>query len=92
MFGQKAALANGGLSQVYVVFDRAAEQCGGMFECENDAVAARYYRRGMSEIPKSEWDDFKLIKIGRFDHKSLELVPLKEKEYIEVPYLEEVKE
>lgn len=88
----RAMTANGSLSQLYVVYDRAAEQCAGIFEAENDVVAARYYRRGMMEVPEHEFGDFSLVHIGSFDHKSMELIVLREKEVIEVPFVKKEKE
>lgn len=60
-------------NRLYVIFDRVAEESGPIFEAKNDGVAYRMYEKYM-DGKDVEREEFKLLKVGTFDHDSNELV------------------
>lgn len=51
---------------LYVIYDRVAEQSGPIFEAINDGIAFRQYEQVMRQatIP----DDYMLLRVGSIDH------------------------
>lgn len=53
-------------TEMYVVYDKIAQESGQLFHAKNDAVAARSYAKQLRQQERPE--DFQLLKIGSFDH------------------------
>ena len=63
--------------RLYCMYDTVSEESGMIFEARNDAVARRIYLT-MDETalpPGSEKKDFKLYKLGSYDHGSFQKPP-----------------
>lgn len=64
-------------TNLYVVYDRVAEESGPVFEAKNDGVALRRFSMLMQEnsskglIP----EDFRLLKVGEIDHSTSLVIP-----------------
>lgn len=56
-------------TNLYVVFDKIAEECGPIFQAKNDGIACRQFVQLMDKNPSK--DEFKLICIGSMDHESI---------------------
>lgn len=54
------------VNQVYVIYDRTAEESGPVFEAKNDGVALRNFQMMVKDKPFSE--DYVLLHIGEIDH------------------------
>lgn len=52
---------------LYVMFDRLAEESGPIFEAKNDAVARRSAKFLLKD---ADLADYQLLRVGTFDHKS----------------------
>lgn len=59
---------------LYTLKDLVAEECAPIFEANNDGVAMRMFQHTAIEqqIPH---DDFRLIRIGRIDKTTGEIIP-----------------
>ena len=55
----------------YVIFDKAAERSGPLFEAENDAVAARQFRATIQGTREIVADDYDLYFVGIYDDKEM---------------------
>lgn len=56
-------------SNIYVIYDRVAEESGPIYEAKNDGVALRKYQATIVQnnmIP----GDFKLLKLASIDHET----------------------
>lgn len=61
---------------LYVVYDRVAEESMPIFESRNDGTALRAYQKGIIEkndIPEKE---FMLLHVGTIEHDTSEVVPV----------------
>lgn len=58
-------------TNMYVIYDRVAQEAGPIFEAKNDGVAYRSFAklREGQETP----EDFSLLKLGMFDHDIVKL-------------------
>jgi hypothetical protein len=67
-------------TNLYVIYDRVAEESGPIFEAKNDLVADRNFKKLLSEHKTELSNDFKLLRIGTFDHETNgvqgELIPV----------------
>lgn len=63
-----------GVMNLYAIFDKIAESAGFIFESANDGTAVRSMRS--SKDTMSAPDDYKLVKLGSFDHKTIKLTVL----------------
>lgn len=63
------------LHNVYVVYDKLAEEAGPPFIAVNDAVAARKYNDLMRDCPQSLRADYELQMIGYYDSKEPCITP-----------------
>lgn len=61
-------------TNMYTVFDRVAEEAGPVFEAVNDGVAIRQFRNLLKDVPSYQHGDFRIYRIGTFDHSKMELV------------------
>ena len=55
---------------LYVVFDRMAQESGPVFEAKNDPVAARQTRALIAQAPGANILEFQLLKLGTIDHET----------------------
>ena len=56
---------------VYTVFDIVAEEAGPPFTAVNDGIARRMFKN--MNIPESLKSDYKLVRIGFYDSKDMQL-------------------
>lgn len=56
---------------VYTVYDKVAEEAGPPFTAVNDGIARRMFKN--MNIPESLKSDYKLIRIGFYDSKDVQL-------------------
>lgn len=54
------------INNLYVVYDRLAQESGPVFEAKNDLVASRNYRQILKEANPSE---YLLLRVGNIDHE-----------------------
>lgn len=59
---------------LYTLKDLVAEECAPIFEANNDGVAIRMFQETISrqQIP---YDDFHLLRIGRYDKSTGSIIP-----------------
>lgn len=63
------------LHNVYVVYDKVAEEAGPPFVAVNDGVARRKYAEIMRDCPDSLRGDYELQMIGYYDSKEPSITP-----------------
>lgn len=56
---------------VYTVYDNVAEEAGPPFTAVNDGIARRMFKN--MNIPESLKSDYKLVRIGFYDSKDMQL-------------------
>lgn len=49
---------------IYVVYDKVAQESGPIFESKNDGTAIRSFRRLLAEVPKELHEEYQLLCIG----------------------------
>jgi len=54
---------------LYIVYDRVAEECGPIFEQPTDGAAKRLYRELMKD-GKARQNEYKLLYIGKIDRST----------------------
>lgn len=59
--------------KLYVIYDRAAEECGPVFEAKNDAVAQRGYVQAMMKSLAGSAEEFWLFYIGEIDQHTMDI-------------------
>lgn len=57
------------MTQLYVVYDRTAEEAGPIFQAKNDAVASRAFQQLVNQQEYPE--DFRLMHVGEFSSEAL---------------------
>ena len=57
-------------NNIYMIWDKVAEQGGPLFEAVNDNVAVRSVAITLSKVPSI--DDYELLCIGEIDNESLQ--------------------
>ena len=55
--------------QLYVIYDKLAEESGPVFEAKNDAVARRSFLRTWAEKGAAP-EEFRLLRLGTIDHQT----------------------
>lgn len=55
---------------LYVIFDRVAEESGPIFEAKNDGTAARAARDLVASAKGAKAHEFQLLKLGTIDHET----------------------
>lgn len=58
--------------KLYVIYDRAAEESGPIYEAKNDAIALRNFSQVVDGKPFSE--DQELLCVGEIDHETHEII------------------
>ena len=53
-------------TEIYVIYDKVAQESGPIFEAKNEAVAQRQFVRVVGQAPDP--DDFRLLRIGVMEH------------------------
>lgn len=61
---------------LYVIFDRVAEESGPIFEAKNDGTAARAARDLVATAKGARAHEFQLLKLGTIDHEKNAITPL----------------
>ena len=61
---------------MYVVYDRVAEESGPIFEAKNDGTAARAARDLVASAKGAKAHEFQLLKLGTIDHEKNAITPL----------------
>lgn len=61
--------------KLYVIYDRAAEECGPVYEAKNDQVAIRQFKQVMEKAIAGAWDEFWLYSVGELDTKTMRIIP-----------------
>ena len=70
--------------RLYVIYDRAAEECSPIMQAQNDAVALRGYRQALQNCDPVDRDSFWFYCVGSLDLTTMEIDPCKP-ERIEMP-------
>lgn len=52
---------------LYVIYDKTAEEAGPIFQAVNNGVALRQVVNVLKPLPASLRDEYKLVKVGEFD-------------------------
>lgn len=60
---------------IYVIKDKIANECGPIFEANNDGVAYRNFQRTIINNKDVNPDDYMLLKLGVCDHVKCNIVP-----------------
>lgn len=55
--------------ELYVIYDRTAEQASNLMEWPNDGIALRQFKVTMQSVPEFALADFRLYHVGTFDPK-----------------------
>lgn len=58
---------------IYVIYDKLAEEAGPLFIAVNDEVAKRQYEQTMQHVTTKA--DYLLYRIGFYDNVNMEVVP-----------------
>lgn len=58
---------------LYTIYDLVAEEAGPVFEAVNDGVAMRNFRNLLKEIPAYQHGDYRIYRLGSFDHSKIEM-------------------
>lgn len=53
---------------LFVVYDKVAEESGPIFEAKNTALAQRQYRQLVARQVNCDPADFRLLRLGSIDH------------------------
>ena len=61
---------------LYVIYDRVAQESGPVFEAKNDGIAVRQMRNVLSENPASKPLEYQLLKVGTINHETNVITPL----------------
>lgn len=69
---------------LYVIYDRAAEECSPIMQAQNDAVALRGYRQALQNCDPVDRDSFWFYRVGTLDQTTMEISPC-EPERVEMP-------
>lgn len=59
---------------LYCIYDVVAQDAGPLFQARNDGVAMRHYK-AMIDNRQVIPEDYKLLHVGYFDRKELQVVP-----------------
>ena len=63
------------MAKVYCLYDTVAEESGPLFEARNDVIASRILE-AIENLPKgASKDDFRVIRLGYYDHGENGLMP-----------------
>ena len=62
---------------MYVVYDRVAEESGPIFEAKNDGTAARAARELVAALRALRRTSFSFWKLGTIDHEKNVIAPLR---------------
>lgn len=54
---------------LYVIYDRVAEESGPVYEAKNDGVASRMYAEFLRKITARP-EDYLLLRVGTIDHRT----------------------
>lgn len=60
-------------TNLYVIFDRVAEESGPVFTAINDGVAMRSYRNLVKELDQEARSEYRLYRLGYYDTFSMEV-------------------
>ena len=63
--------------RLYVIYDRAAEECSPIMQAQNDAVALRGYRQALQNCDPVDRDSFWFYCVGSLDLTTMEISPCK---------------
>lgn len=69
------------ITQLYVIYDRIAQECGPIFEAKNDGVAFRMYRdliQSKEKDPNFTQEEYICYRISSFDRETMVLTPERE--------------
>lgn len=58
-------------TNLYVIYDKVAEESGPVYQAVNDGVAVRQFKSTIEKIPSSLRDEYQLVCIGMYDSKTL---------------------
>lgn len=61
---------------LYVIYDRVAQESGPVFEAKNDGIAVRQMRNVLSENPASKPLEYQLLNVGTIDHETNVITPI----------------
>lgn len=70
---------------MYVVYDKLAQESGPVVECKNNAVAVRQFRLMIEKTGRPE--EYQLLYLGKINHdtQEMELLPIPEEVVTGVP-------
>jgi len=61
---------------LYVVYDRIAEESGNVFGAINDGVALRNFNNLLSKTPPAQQPEYRLYKVGTYNPRTMELITI----------------
>lgn len=61
------------LVNVYVIYDKVAEESGPMFQAPNDGIALRMTCNTLLPLPQTLEDDYRLLQIAEYDTKNCQI-------------------
>lgn len=61
------------LTNLYIIYDRVAEEAGPVFNAVNDAVAGRSYRNLVKDMDPEAKLEYRLYRIATFETKTMSL-------------------